>query len=138
MDQYNRIGINTSKHVFQFDGVDDVMPIQFHHNSAVAAAPPHRPVVDADVCRGRRVRHRHGPDQAQHRGAARRLAQVRHETRPGSAAAEDADPPLRFGQPTRPPGPRRNEIGRRLGEGAPAAARVGALEASDLDVQRRS
>ena len=118
--------------------VGDAMPIQVHHDGAVAAALPHRPVVDADVRGYRRVRHRHGPDQAQHRGSARRHAQVRQEPRPGSAAADDADPPLRFGQPTCPPGPRRDEIGRLLGEGAPGAARVGAVKASDLHVQRRS
>ena len=118
--------------------VDDAMPIQIHQDNAVAAALPHRPVVDADVSGGLRVRHRHGPDQAQHRGPARRHAQVRQEPRLGSAAADDADPPLRFGQPARPPGPRRNEIGRPLGEGASGAARVRAVEAPDLDIQHRS
>lgn len=118
--------------------VDDAMPIQVHHNTAVAAALPHGLVVDADVNEGWRVRHRHRPDEAQHRGPARWHVQVRQEPRPGSAAADDADPPLRFGQPTRPPGPRRDEIGRSLGEGAPRAAWVGAVKASDLDIQRRS
>ena len=114
------------------------MSIQVHHDGAVAAALPHRPVVDADVCGCRRVRDRHGPDQAQHGGATRRHAQVRQEPRPGCAAVDDADPTLRFGQPTRPPGPRRKEIGCRRGEGAPGAAGVRAVEASDLNVQRRS
>ena len=41
--------------------VDDTVPIQVHHDGAVAAALPHRPVVDADVCGCWRVRHRHGP-----------------------------------------------------------------------------
>ena len=38
----------------------------------------------------------------------------------------------------RAPSPRPEEIGHRLGEGASAAARVGAGEASNLDAQRRS
>ncbi len=118
--------------------VEDAVSIQVHHDGAEAAALPHCPVVDADVCGCRRVRHRHGPDHAQHGGAIRRHTQVRQEPCPGSAAAEDADATLRFGQPTRPPGPRRKEIGCRLGEGAPAAAGVRAVETSDLNVQRRS
>ncbi len=110
--------------------------------------------VDVVGINGRCLRHRHGlasglaarparlrpplGDEAGHRGATHRHAQMRQEPRPGSAAANDADPPLRFGQPTRPAGPRRNEIGCRLGKGAPAAARVRAVEASDLNAQRRS
>lgn len=118
--------------------VDDAVPVQVHHDGSVAAALPHRPVVDANVCRCRRVRHRHGPDQAQHGGSARWHAQVRQEPRPGGAAADDADPKLRFGQPTRPPSRRRNKIGCGLGEGTSGAAGVRAIEASDLDVQCRS
>ena len=114
------------------------MPVQVHYDGSVAAALPHRPVVEADVCGCRRVRHRHGPDQAQHRGAARRHVQVRQEPRPGGAAAEDANPPLRFSQQPRAPGARAEEIGHLLGEDVPAAARVRAAEASDLDVQDRS
>ena len=75
------------------------------------------------------------------RSTVARLAGMRRCVRsraPGSAAADDADPTLRFGQPTRPPGRRRNEIGCRLGKGAPGAAGVRAIEASDLDVQCRS
>ena len=37
------------------------MQIQVYHDGAVAAALPHRPVVDADVRGCRRVRHRHEP-----------------------------------------------------------------------------
>ena len=135
--------------------VDDAVAVQVHHDRAVAAAlshalrvPPHRasldvgpgplrPVVDADVDGCRLVRHRHGPDEPQNGGAARRHAQVLQEPRPTRAAADNADPPLRFGQPARAPSAGPEEIGHRLGEGAPGAARVGAVEASNLDAQRR-
>ena len=59
------------------------------------------------------------------------------EPRPGSTAADDADPPLRFGQPPRAPSARPEEIGHLLGEGTPGAAGVEAVEASNLDAQRR-
>ena len=101
---------------------------------------PTRAVVSAPTngCFGVWLRRPASPDKAQDGGAARRHAQLRQEPRSGSTAAGDADPPLRLGQPARAPGAGREEIGHRLGEGTPATARVGAVEAPDLDAQRRS
>ncbi len=53
------------------------------------------------------------------------------------ANLDNADSPLRLGQPPRAPGAGCEEIIHWLGEGAPGAARVGAVEASNLDAQRR-
>ncbi len=66
--------------------VDDAVAIQIHHDSAVTAALPHGPVVDADVNGCRLVGHRHGPDEPQHGGAARWHAEVLEETRTARAA----------------------------------------------------
>ncbi len=98
--------------------VDHAVAIEVNHDRAVAAAFPHRPVVDADVDGRRRVGHRHGPDEPQHGRAARWHAQVLQQTCTARAAAGDADPALRFTQP-----PRARARGSRSSDGDSAKVR---------------